>query len=56
MGDAAQKRVRNGSAPDRSEATVTVTLSSGGYTVEAYVVSQRDGSEQYVDGHQITVP
>jgi hypothetical protein len=43
-------------APDRGEATLTVTLSSGGYTVEAYVVSARDGSEQYLDGHQITVP
>lgn len=43
-------------APDRGEGTATVTLSSGAYTVEAYVVSPRDGGEQFLDGHQITVP
>ncbi len=43
-------------APQRGEAQLSVTLPAGAYTIEAYVVSTRDGSEQYLDGHQVTVP
>jgi hypothetical protein len=43
-------------APQRGEAQLTVTLPTGAYTFEAYVVSTRDGTEQYLDGHQVTVP
>ena len=46
----------NAAAPNRGEATVTVNLASGTYTVEAYVRSAQDGSEQFLDGHRISVP
>jgi hypothetical protein len=42
-------------APARGGKTVALTLPPGTYTVEAYVVSVKDGSEQSLDGHQITV-
>jgi sporulation and spore germination protein/immunoglobulin-like protein involved in spore germination len=43
-------------APDRGEASLTINLSTGTYLVEAYVRSARDGSEQFLDGHRISVP
>ena len=43
-------------APDRGEAQLTLTLPTGTYTVEAYIRSAEDGSEQYLDGHRISVP
>ena len=36
-------------------AMVPLTLPPGVYTVETYAVSQKDGSEQGLDGHRITV-
>ena len=42
-------------APAQGEARVTVTLPPGRYTVEAYYVSEQDGSERGLDGHDITV-
>jgi hypothetical protein len=36
-------------------AVVRVSLGAGSYTVEGYVVSARDGSEQSLDDHQFTV-
>jgi hypothetical protein len=42
-------------SPAQGEATVTLTLAPGGYTIEGYFVSLKDGSEQGLDGHQITV-
>lgn len=36
------------------QATVTLTLPTGHYTVEAYSLSAKDGSEQNPDGHEIT--
>jgi hypothetical protein len=42
-------------APAQGEARLNLTLPSGRYTVEAYFVSQRDGSEQGLDGHAVTV-
>jgi Immunoglobulin-like domain of bacterial spore germination/Sporulation and spore germination len=42
-------------APQRGQATVTLTLPAGNYTVEVYSVSLKDGSEQNLDGHRITV-
>ena len=37
------------------EATVALTLTPGQYTIEGYVISERDGSEQVYDDHQFTV-
>jgi hypothetical protein len=42
-------------APDRGEAQLTITLSTGTYTVEAYLPGT-DGSDQFLDGHQVNVP
>jgi len=42
-------------APQRGQASVTLTLAPGRYTVEAYSVSARDGTEINLDGHDITV-
>ncbi|WP_432975428.1 Gmad2 immunoglobulin-like domain-containing protein [Dactylosporangium sp. CA-233914] len=42
-------------APALGEARVTLTLPSGRYTVEAYFISQKDGSVQWVDDHEFTV-
>jgi hypothetical protein len=42
-------------APQRGEATLKLTLAPGRYTVETYFLSAKDGSEQGVDGHRITV-
>jgi hypothetical protein len=42
-------------APARGEAHVQLTLAPGSYTLEVYFVSQRDGSEQGLDDHAITV-
>jgi hypothetical protein len=42
-------------APQRGQATVPLTLAPGRYTIEAYSVSARDGTEINLDGHDITV-
>jgi hypothetical protein len=42
-------------APDRGEATETLTLPTGRYVVEAYVRAP-DGTEQFLDAHRIAVP
>jgi hypothetical protein len=42
-------------APQRGQASVTLTLAPGRYTIEAYSVSARDGTEINLDGHDITV-
>jgi hypothetical protein len=42
-------------APSRGEAHVSLTLPPGTYTLEAYYVSQADGSERGLDDHTITV-
>ncbi|MFG2042759.1 GerMN domain-containing protein [Dactylosporangium sp. NPDC048998] len=42
-------------APALGEARVPLTLASGRYTVEAYFVSLRDGSIQWVDDHDFSV-
>jgi hypothetical protein len=42
-------------APQRGQAAVTLSLPPGRYTVEAYSVSVKDGTEQNLDGHEITV-
>ncbi|HEX6870493.1 MAG TPA: Gmad2 immunoglobulin-like domain-containing protein [Micromonosporaceae bacterium] len=42
-------------APQRGEATVSLTLAPGLYTVEAFEVSARDGREQFLDDHTIEV-
>jgi hypothetical protein len=45
----------NRGAPAQGEATLQVTAPPGRYTVEAFYVSARDGSEQGMDDHSITV-
>jgi hypothetical protein len=42
-------------APQRGEATLKLTLAPGRYTVETYFLSAKDGSEQGLDGHRVTV-
>jgi len=42
-------------APARGEAHVSLTLPPGSYTLEAYAISPRDGTEQSLDDHPITV-
>jgi hypothetical protein len=42
-------------APQRGQANVTLTLAPGRYTTEAYSLSERDGAEINLDGHDITV-
>ncbi|WP_169734198.1 Gmad2 immunoglobulin-like domain-containing protein [Hamadaea tsunoensis] len=42
-------------APDQGEATLTLHLDAGSYVIEAYEVSQKDGSRQHVDTHSFTV-
>ena len=42
-------------APQRGEATFKLTLAPGRYTVETYFLSAKDGSEQGLDGHRVTV-
>jgi Immunoglobulin-like domain of bacterial spore germination/Sporulation and spore germination len=42
-------------APQRGQTSVMLTLAPGHYTIEAYVVSVRDGAEIDLDGHDITV-
>lgn len=44
-----------GGAPAQGTGTVQVGLPPGRYTIEGYVVSERDGSEQVYDEHQFTV-
>jgi hypothetical protein len=45
----------SGGAPAQGTATVELDLPSGRYTVEGYVISERDGTEQVYDDHQFTV-
>jgi Sporulation and spore germination/Immunoglobulin-like domain of bacterial spore germination len=45
----------SGGAPAQGTGSVTLDLPSGGYTIEGYVVSERDGSQQVYDDHQFTV-
>jgi hypothetical protein len=45
----------SGGAPAQGTASLTLNLPSGGYSIEGYVVSERDGSEQVYDDHQFTV-
>jgi hypothetical protein len=45
----------SGGAPGQGTATATFELPSGRYTVEGYVLSERDGSEQVYDNHQFSV-
>jgi hypothetical protein len=42
-------------APGRGEATTTLTLMPGRYTLQAFVYSMADGSVQAMDDHDITV-
>lgn len=42
-------------APARGEVTVTLQLSPGKYTIEVYFVSEKDGTEQGLDDHTVTV-
>lgn len=42
-------------APAQGEAHVPLTLAPGTYTLEAYLVSLEDGSEQGLDTHTVTV-
>jgi Sporulation and spore germination./Immunoglobulin-like domain of bacterial spore germination. len=42
-------------APGRGEATTTLTLMPGRYTLQAFVYSMDDGSVQAMDDHEITV-
>jgi hypothetical protein len=42
-------------APQRGEKTFKLTLPPGKYTIESYYLSAKDGSEQGLDGHKITV-
>jgi hypothetical protein len=42
-------------APQRGEATFKLTLPPGKYTIESYFISAKDGTEQGLDGHKITV-
>jgi hypothetical protein len=42
-------------APGQGTASTSVALPSGDYTIEAYYVSMRDGSERGLDSHRITV-
>jgi hypothetical protein len=42
-------------APQRGEATLKLTLPVGRYTIETYFLSAKDGSEQGLDGHRVTV-
>ena len=45
-----------GGAPAQGTATVDMTLQPGRYTIEGYVISERDGvTEQVYDDHQFTV-
>lgn len=45
----------SGGAPAQGTATVELNLPSGRYTIEGYVISERDGTEQVYDDHQFTV-
>jgi hypothetical protein len=45
----------SGGAPAQGTATVTLDLPSGRYTVEGYVLSERDAGEQVYDNHQFSV-
>lgn len=45
----------NAAAPVRGEATLTVSLPTGTYVVEAYVAGP-DGTDRFLDGHRIAVP
>jgi hypothetical protein len=42
-------------APAQGTGFVLLELTSGRYTVEGYLVSERDGTEQLIDDHQFTV-
>jgi hypothetical protein len=42
-------------APAQGTARVTLNLTSGRYTIEGYLISARDGTEQVIDDHQFTV-
>lgn len=42
-------------APAQGSAQLTIDLAPGTYTVEAFIVSVKDGSEQFPDNHTITV-
>ncbi|WP_433207619.1 Gmad2 immunoglobulin-like domain-containing protein [Dactylosporangium sp. CS-047395] len=42
-------------APALGEARVQISLPSGRYTVEAFFVSEKDGSVQWVDDHEFSV-
>jgi hypothetical protein len=45
----------NVGAPAFGEARKQLTLAPGRYTIEAYEISARDGSEQHLDDHAVTV-
>ncbi len=42
-------------APAQGTGQVTLSLASGRYTIEGYLISERDGTEQVIDDHQFTV-
>ncbi len=42
-------------APAQGEAKLSLTLPPGRYTVQAYTLSIRDGSEQALDSHPVTI-
>ncbi|MFB9445232.1 GerMN domain-containing protein [Dactylosporangium vinaceum] len=42
-------------APALGEARLQLTLPAGRYTVEGFVVSEKDGSEEWIDDHDFTV-
>jgi hypothetical protein len=45
----------SGGAPAQGTATVELNLPSGRYTIEGYLISERDGTEQVYDDHQFTI-
>jgi hypothetical protein len=42
-------------APAQGTGHVAISLTSGRYTIEGYVTSEKDGTEQVVDDHQFAV-
>jgi hypothetical protein len=50
-----QKVMLDKGAPARGETTLTIQLSPGKYAVEVYFVSAKDGTEQGLDDHAVTV-
>jgi hypothetical protein len=50
-----QQVLLSSGAPAQGTGRVTLNLTSGRYTIEGYLISERDGTEQVIDDHQFTV-